>query len=123
MNKILIVDDEKPILTMYQTTLSDLKDFEILTAGNGEEAISIAKKEQPSLIYLDIIMPKLNGLDVLKRLKDDENTKDIPVVLLTNLPAEASAEKAKTLGALDYFVKVECEPDDLLKKTKQILGI
>ena len=119
MKKILIIDDEKPIIEMYSSVLLD---YQVLSALNGEEGIAIAKKEKPDLIYLDIIMPKVNGLDVLKRLKEDADTAEIPVILLTNLPEEASADKAKSLGAEDYFVKVEYEPEKLAEATKKMLG-
>lgn len=116
--KILIIDDEQPILKMYSTALVE---YTVLTAPNGEEGLKAAKTEKPDLIYLDIIMPKINGLDVLKKLKEDDQTKEIPVILLTNLPEEASKDKAKVLGAYDYFVKVNYEPEDLLEATKKIL--
>lgn len=117
--KILIIDDEQAILNMYSAALGD---FGVITAGNGEEGLKIARKEKPDLIYLDIIMPQLNGLDVLKKLKADQATSEIPVILLTNLPEEASADKAKALGAEDYFVKVDYEPEKLAEATKKILG-
>ena len=116
--KILIIDDEQPILNMYSVALAE---YGVFTAVNGYEGIEIAQKEQPDLIYLDIIMPKTNGLDVLKKLKSNDNTKEIPVILLTNLPEEASKDKAMALGAHDYFVKVEFEPERLLDETKKIL--
>jgi DNA-binding response OmpR family regulator len=116
--KILIIDDEEAILNMYSLVLSD---FDVITAENGEEGLKIAKTQQPDLIYLDIIMPKLNGLDVLKKLKDNDETKEIPVILLTNLPEEASRDKAMSLGAYDYFVKVDFEPEKLADTTKSIL--
>lgn len=117
--KILIVDDEEAILKMYSIGLAE---FEIVSASSGEEALEKARKEQPDLIYLDIIMPKINGLDVLKHLKSDKETAHIPVILLTNLPEEASAAKAKSLGANDYFVKVDFEPDKLAEKTREIIN-
>ncbi|MFA5926789.1 MAG: response regulator [Patescibacteria group bacterium] len=120
MKKVLIVDDEEAILKMYSVVLQD--EFEVITAHNGNEGFETAKREKPDLIYLDIIMPQLNGLDVLGKLKDDKETTTIPVVLLTNLPKEASADKAKALGAADYFVKVETEPSKIAEITKQILG-
>jgi len=116
--KILIIDDEQPILDMYSSALGD---YTVMTAPDGEEGLNVARTEKPDLIYLDIIMPKINGLDVLKKLKEDDKTSEIPVVLLTNLPEEASKDKAKVLGAYDYFVKVNYEPDDLLEATKKIL--
>jgi len=119
MKKVLIIDDEQPILDMYSQAL---KEYKISTALTGQQGLATAIKERPDLIYLDIIMPQLNGLDVLKELKNNEETANIPVVLLTNLPKEASAEKAKSLGATDYLVKVDFEPAELAKKTKEVLG-
>lgn len=120
MKKILIVDDEEPIVRMYSDVLE--QSYQVVPGRNGEEAITLAKKEKPDLIYLDIIMPKLNGLDVLKQLKADKETSSIPVVLLTNLPKEASADKAMNLGAKDYFVKVDNTPDKINELTKQLIG-
>lgn len=119
MKKVLIVDDEEAILKMYSVVLQD--EFEVVTARNGDEAFEIAKKEKPDLIYLDIIMPKINGLDVLQKIKQDKEIGATPVILLTNLPKEASADKAKALGADDYFVKVENEPSKIAEITKKIL--
>lgn len=120
MKKILIVDDEEAIIQMYSAVLSE--NFEVSSAKNGQDAISMAKKEKFDLIYLDIIMPKMNGLDVLRQLKSDPETRDTAVVLLTNLPKEASADKAILLGAKDYFVKVENDPERIALLTKQLLS-
>jgi CheY-like chemotaxis protein len=117
--KILIIDDEQAILKMYSASLFD---YNVVTANNGEEGLKLSKSEKPDIIFLDIIMPKMNGLDVLKRLKEDDNTKDIPVILLTNLPEPASKDKAMSLGAYGYFVKVEYEPYKLAEATKKILS-
>ncbi len=121
MPKILIIDDEPVLLEMYSQILS-LAGYQVITSKDGDEGFKLAKKEKPDLIYLDIIMPKLNGLDVLTKLANEKDTAEIPVVLLTNLPKEAAAEKAAALGAHDYFVKVETEPEVLVEKTKAILG-
>lgn len=119
MKKILIIDDEEAILRMYKDALAD---YTVMTAKDGKEGLRTAQKDQPDLIYLDIIMPEFNGLDVLKKLKENKATTEIPVILLTNLPEEASADKAKSLGAEDYFVKVDYEPEKLAEATKKILG-
>ena len=107
--KVLIVDDESGILKMYSEYLSS-QGFEVITSPNGEEGVKIAKEEKPEVILLDIIMPKLNGLDVLKNIKEDPDLKNIPVYLLTNLPEECSGTKAKELGAAGYLVKAQNEP-------------
>lgn len=119
MAKILIVDDEEPILNMYGAALTG---HDVHFAKNGEEGLEKAQKDNPDLILLDIIMPKFNGLDVLERLKANKETSSIPVVILTNLPEEASADKAKALGAKGYFVKAEFEPDKLAKTIEQMLN-
>ena len=119
MAKILIVDDEEPILTMYGAALTS---HEVLTASNGEDAIKMIEKESPDLVLLDIIMPKSNGLDVLEKLKNGKETSQIPVIMLTNLPEEASADKARSLGAKDYFVKAEFEPEKLAEKVEELLA-
>ncbi len=119
MAKILIIDDEQPILNMYREALSQ---HQVLTSKNGQEGLEMAEKETPDLILLDIIMPELNGLDVLAKLQDNKNTASIPTVILTNLPEEASKEKATQLGASGYLVKAENEPDQLAEKVEKILG-
>lgn len=119
MAKILLVDDEEAILKMYGSALTE---HEVIEAKNGTEAIEKAEKDAPDIILLDIIMPKENGLDVLKKLKTGEKTKDIPVIVLTNLPEEASAEKAKTLGSNGYLVKAETEPTALAEEVNKLLG-
>ena len=118
MAKILLVDDEEAILKMYGNALGE---HDVLTAKNGDDAFEKASKDMPDLILMDLIMPKENGLDVLKKLKEDENTKGIPVIVLTNLPEEASAEKAKSLGASGYLVKAEYDPTTLVKKVEEML--
>lgn len=118
MAKILIIDDEEPILNMYGEALSG---HEVIFASNGEEGLVKAQKEEPNLILLDIIMPKFNGLDVLDQLKNDKDTFNIPVMILSNLPKEASADKARELGAAGYFVKAEFEPEKLAKTVNSLL--
>lgn len=118
MAKILIIDDEEPILKMYGAALSG---HEVLTATDGENGLKIAEQESPSLILLDIILPKVNGLDVLEQLKNNQETSSIPVIMLTNLPKEASADKASALGADGYFVKAEFEPEKLATEVEKLL--
>ena len=109
MQKVLIIDDETGILKMYQEYLKT-SGFEVITASNGQEGLKVAKENKPDVILLDIIMPKLNGLDVLKTIKSDPDIKNTPVYLLTNLPEECSGDKAKELGAAGYLVKAQSEP-------------
>lgn len=119
--KVLIIDDEEAVLKMYKEKL-DSEGFETLTALDGKAGIKIIKDKKPDLVLLDIIMPKYNGFDVLKDIKADEETKNIPVYLLTNLPEECSNGKAKELGAAGYFVKAQYEPGVLVETLKKALG-
>lgn len=118
MAKILIIDDEESILKMYSDALSG---HDVLTSKDGDEGIKIAEENDPDLILLDIILPKVNGLDVLTRLKENQETSSIPVLILTNLPKESSADKSKSLGADGYFVKAEYEPEKLAEEVNKLL--
>lgn len=120
MSKVLIIDDEEAILLMYSEKLK-ASGHEVLTANDGQEGLKVAQKEKPDLIFLDIIMPQMNGLDVLKELKSNSNTKDIPVFLLTNLPEDATGNKARELGVTGYLVKAQVEPTKLEEIIKEAL--
>lgn len=117
--KVLLIDDEMPIITMYQEKLAK-EGFKILTANDGATGIQIAKAEKPDVILLDIIMPKINGLDVLKELKNEPTTKDIPVYLLTNIQEETGEDRGRSLGAAGYMFKAETEPGKLVKMLNEL---
>lgn len=119
---VLLVDDDPLIIRMYETKLTQ-DGYGVLLAFNGMEAVAIAKKEKPDLIFLDLMMPKMNGVDTLKLLKDDLTTKKIPVIILTNLSdKEEYVKKSKELGALDYLVKASLELKELSLRVKEIVG-
>lgn len=118
--KVLIVDDEKGVLKMYSEFLTGTG-IEVLQATDGQTGFKLAKEQKPDVILLDIIMPRYNGLDILKDLKADQDVKNIPVFLLTNLPAESSEDKAKQLGAAGYLVKAEYEPKMILDVIKGVV--
>ncbi len=118
MAKILIIDDEEPILNMYGEALGG---HEVMYAVNGQEGLELAQKETPDIILLDIVMPKFNGLDVLDMLKNNKDTDTIPVIMLSNLPKEVSADRARELGAAGYFVKAEFEPDKIARAVNNLL--
>lgn len=96
--------------------------YDVDTAANGEEGLSKVKSGNPTLILLDIMMPKMNGLQVLQKLKSDEATKKIPVIILTNLAGKEDAEAALKMGAVRYIVKSEHDPESVTKIIKQILA-
>ena len=118
--KILLVEDDLFINDLYSRTL-EKADFEMLSAIDGVEGLEKAK-QKPDLILLDIMLPKLNGLEVLKRLKADILTKNIPVVLLTNLGQENIIHNAFRLGAQGYLMKMKVLPNDIVDEVHKFLA-
>ncbi|MBI4837279.1 MAG: response regulator [Candidatus Portnoybacteria bacterium] len=123
MANIFLIEDDPLMVRMYEKAFK-LSGYEVEMAFDGEGALAKleAAKSKPTLILLDIMMPKLNGLEVLRRLKQDANLKNIPVIMLTNLAGEADAEKALGLGAVLYLVKSQYEPRQIVDKVKEIIG-
>jgi len=113
--KILLVEDDPSLAEMYSMKFQ-AEGYTILTALNGEEGLEKALAESPALVLLDVMMPKMDGFAVLTELKKDLKTKDIPVVLLSNLGQKADMEKGKQLGAVDYIVKASLTPAELFDK-------
>jgi len=121
-NKILLVEDDVMIVRMYQRKL-ELEGFKVFLAFNGEEGLEILKKEKPDIILLDIMMPKMNGIEMLKALKKNPATKNIPVIILTNLgDRPEDVTKAKELGAKDYWVKATVSLKEVVERIRQILA-
>ncbi len=123
--KILLVEDEQLIREMYTEKFSDAG-YQVLEAEDGLSGFELAKKEQPDVILLDIILPQMDGFTVLEKLKKEPKTKKIPVFFLTNLKQDEDVEKGKKLGAIDYLVKSSLTPaqvlnilDNFFKKTKK----
>ena len=114
---ILIVDDDLTLREMYVERLK-AEGFSVDAAKDGEEAILKAKTGHPNVILLDIMMPKINGLDVLKMLKSDDETKDIPVLLLTALIQDIDKTKGMSSGADDYIVKSATMPGEVISKIR-----
>ncbi len=122
MAKILIVEDDELVARMYQQAFS-ASGLEVEAAVNGREGLRKAEASTPDLILLDIMMPEMNGLEVLTALKQNEDLKAVPVIMLTNLSGTQDAQKAKELGALDYLVKSALKPREVVEKVKKILKI
>ena len=119
---ILIVEDDVFLSGIYQKKF-EVEGFKVTMAGDGEKGYSEAKKKKPDLILLDILLPKLDGFAVLEKLKADVVTKDIPVVLLTNLGQKDDVEKGVEMGAEDYLIKVHFKPSEVVDKVRKILNI
>ena len=120
-NILLIVEDDPLMSRMYQKIFTFEK-YEVDTAANGEEGLEKARKIKPTVILLDIMMPKMNGLEALDRLKADVNLKTIPVIMLTNLAGQQDAETALAKGAVKYIIKSEQEPKEVANMVKEILA-
>lgn len=121
MAKLLIVEDDPLMSRMYEKIFK-FEGYEVELSVNGEEGLEKAKTAKPTLILLDIMMPKMNGLEVLEKLKADPAIKTIPVVMLTNLAGQQDAEKALSMGAVKYIIKSEYEPKQVANMIKEILA-
>ncbi len=123
-SKILVVDDEAHITQLIEQTLEDLEDqgVQLLIATNGEEALEIIEKEKPQLVFLDVMMPKVNGFEVCNTIKNEWNITDIYVIMLTAKGQELDKEKGKEAGA-DLYITKPFDPDALYDKAVEILGV
>lgn len=120
MMKILLVDDDEAISTVFSTALSK-EGFETSRAATGKEGFEKAKSEHPDLILLDQILPDIQGNEILSQLKQDEATKNIPVVILSNFSQEELVKEAINEGAIDYIFKYQAATSDVVSKVKQLL--
>ena len=118
--KVLLVEDDKMIIDMYTLKFSQ-EGYDIMQAENGQDGLDLAKSQLPDIILLDIILPQMDGFTVLKELKADANTKDIPVVLLTNLGQDGDVKKGLELGANDYLIKANYTPSQVVDKVKSVV--
>lgn len=120
MKKILFIEDESALQKTLGTSLAQ-EGYQIISATNGEEGLQMAKSQEPDLILLDLILPKMNGFEVLENLRKDNVIKDIPVVVLTNLETSGDIGKVIELGATSYLVKTQYSLEELTHKVKDIL--
>jgi len=118
--KILIIEDDRYISKMYQLKLS-LEGYEVQVAENGREGVDKVKEFMPDIILLDILMPELDGFEVLKIVKGDDATKDIPVLIMSNLGQEDHVDKGMKLGAIGYIVKSQYTPSKVVEKIKSVI--
>ncbi len=119
--KILIIEDEEFLVDMYKMKFES-EGYEVMVAYNGEDGIRIAQEKKPDLILLDIVMPKMDGFQVLKKLKGNEMTKDIKVYVLSNLGQNGEIDQGFTDGADGYMIKAELTPSQLVENLKKIFS-
>lgn len=122
--KLLIVDDEAHIRMLIEQTLEDLEDegVELLFAENGEEALQTIQDERPNLVFLDVMMPKMNGMEVCYKVKKELQIEDVYIILLTAKGQEVDRQKGLDMGADRYMTK-PFDPDEMLKVAESILNI
>ncbi len=118
--KVLIVEDDKFLSELISTKL-DKEGYDIALAGDGETGLKQADQFMPDIILLDIMLPGMDGFEVLAKLKTDEKLKEIPVIILSNFGQESKVEKGLQLGAVDYLVKANFTTGEIVEKIKTVL--
>lgn len=119
--KILIVEDDDFLLKMYITKFN-IEGFDVSSAATGTEALKHAKKDKPALILLDLNLPEMSGFEVLQKIKEDDDIKDISVIILTNYSQKEDIDKCLAMGADDYLIKAHFVPSEVITKAKRILN-
>ncbi len=122
MAKLLLVEDDPLMVRMYQRKLIN-DGYEVEVAVNGEDGLVKIRSFSPDLVLLDVMMPKVNGLQVLERVKSDPSISKIPIIILTNLGgSQEDIERGLELGAVAYLVKSAYRPDEVVAKVKEVLA-
>lgn len=121
MKKVLIVEDEELIGNLLQKKMRQ-EGYYASVAIDGEAALKQIRQEKPDIVLLDIVLPRLNGFEVLSELKKDEELRKIPVIIISNSGQPAEIEKAKELGVRDWLVKTEFDPREVLEKVQRQIG-
>ena len=121
MKKILIIEDEEIMIDLLQKKLT-VEGYEISVARDGKEGLEKMKEVKPDLILLDIIMPKMGGFEVMEEMQKDRELKKIPVIVVSNSGQPVEIDKAQTLGAKDWLIKTEFDPQEVIDKVKKQIG-
>jgi two-component system chemotaxis response regulator CheY len=116
---VLVVDDDPFIRKLIATTLEDVSEFDLHEAGDGLEALEVARRERPTLVFLDVDMPHLNGIDVCRRLREEATTSNATIVMLTAAHGDTVERRAEEAGA-DLFLTKPFSPLDLLRLVDQL---
>lgn len=119
--KILIIEDEEIMLDLLQRKLTN-NGYEISIARNGEDGLKMIKETKPDLILLDIIMPKMSGMEVLEGMQKDKEVKSIPVIIISNSGQPVELDRAKKLGVKDWLIKTEFDPQEVVDKVVRQIG-
>lgn len=117
---ILIVDDDKFLLDMYALKFTELK-FDVSTAMSSEDALFALKEKKPNVILLDVVMPGMDGFELLKKIKTEKLSPESIIIMLSNLGQESDIERAKQIGADGYIIKASATPGEIVKKINEYL--
>ena len=120
MKKIIIIEDEEVLLDLLKKKLVQ-EGYQVIVARDGQEGLDKIKTEAPDLILLDIVMPKKGGFDVMKELNEDNKLKDIPVIVISNSGQPIELDRIKKLGAVDWLIKTNFNPQEVVGKVKKYL--
>ena len=119
--KILIIEDEELLYDMLKRKL-EIEGYEVSIAENGVEGLEKIKKINPDLILLDIVMPEKGGFEVMEELQQEEDYKNIPIIIISNSGQPVEIDRAKELGAKDWLIKTEFDPQEVIEKVKKQIG-
>ncbi len=119
--KILLIEDEQIIVDLLQRKLTE-EGYNVALAKDGEEGIKAMKAEKPDLILLDIVMPKMGGLEVMEEMQKNPDLKRIPVIIVSNSGQPVELDRAKKLGAKDWLIKTEFDPQEVIEKVVNQIG-
>ena len=119
--KILLIEAEEIMIHLLQRKLTQ-EGYEVSIAKDGVEGLEMMKEMKPDLILLDIVMPNKNGFEVMEEIQADETLKDIPIIVISNSGQPVEIDKAKKLGARDWLIKTEFDPQEVIEKVKKQIG-
>ncbi|GBD33732.1 DNA-binding response regulator MtrA [bacterium HR34] len=119
--KILLVEDDKFLADIYTTKFTH-EGFDVLNVGDGAMVLEKAKVYKPDLVMLDLVLPNMDGWEVFEALRNDEETKNLKVVVFSNLDSQEDYEKAKKFSAIGYIVKAKNTPKDVVEKIKELIN-
>lgn len=121
MKKVLVVEDEEIMMSLLQKKLKE-ENYEVSLAKDGEEALVKMRQDKPDLVLLDIIMPKMGGFEVMEEMSQDDQLSDIPIIIVSNSGQPVELDRAKALGAKDWLIKTDFDPQEVIDKVKKQLG-
>jgi len=120
MKKIILIEDDEFLFDVYKLKL-EKENFKVKIVQDGSKALEKIKNYKPDMILLDIVLPNLDGWEILKKIKSDDEIKNIPVIILSNLAQEDQIKKSLKLGAVKYLVKSQYMPSEIIQEIKKVL--